>query len=242
MTRARLHVTVPDGVWKGDVSRRYPETTIRVCATVLDDDAGVELVAVSGPDVEECRSAVESHPDVTDVSTVDRTGTETTVQVESTRSPILRAGSESGTPVETPFEIVNGEATIEVRSTHDGLSALGDRFRALDLEFEVGCVQRESEPRELLTTTQRELLLTAVEEGYYETPRRCTLTELAGSVGVAKSTCSDTLKRAEAAVVDYFLRNADVPAQVGSRPDSTKIPGPGGTPATRRAIGESGTK
>jgi predicted DNA binding protein len=50
------------------------------------------------------------------------------------------------------------------------------------------------------------VLLTAVECGYYDTPRECSLTELAGELGVAKSTCSETLHRIEEVVVKRFVR------------------------------------
>lgn len=36
-----------------------------------------------------------------------------------------------------------------------------------------------------------------IERGYYDTPRRCTLTELADELDLAKSTCSERLHRAE---------------------------------------------
>jgi predicted DNA binding protein len=57
----------------------------------------------------------------------------------------------------------------------------------------------------LLTDQQRRLLVTAVELGYYDTPRECTLTELAEKVDLAKSTASVTLHRAEERVVKEFV-------------------------------------
>jgi predicted DNA binding protein len=60
------------------------------------------------------------------------------------------------------------------------------------------------ETPELLTDQQRRLLVTAVEEGYYDTPRECTLTELAEAVDLAKSTASVTLHRAEERVIKEF--------------------------------------
>jgi len=44
-----------------------------------------------------------------------------------------------------------------------------------------------------------------VELGYYDVPRRFTLTEVADHVGIAKSTCSETLQRVERTVVREFV-------------------------------------
>lgn len=56
-----------------------------------------------------------------------------------------------------------------------------------------------------LTARQRELLSLAVERGYYDSPRECTLTELAEAAGVSPSSASATLQRAEGSVVKQFL-------------------------------------
>jgi predicted DNA binding protein len=44
-----------------------------------------------------------------------------------------------------------------------------------------------------------------VERGYYDTPRTCTLTELADHLGIAKSTASERLHRAEGAIIRAFV-------------------------------------
>lgn len=54
--------------------------------------------------------------------------------------------------------------------------------------------------------------MAAVEAGYYDTPRTCTLTELADEVGLAKSTCSEILHRAEEIIVKEFIEN--LPADI----------------------------
>jgi predicted DNA binding protein len=51
------------------------------------------------------------------------------------------------------------------------------------------------------TARQREVLLTAIENGYYELPREVTTAEIADSVGVHRRTAEDHLRRAERRVV-----------------------------------------
>ncbi|MFB6221236.1 MAG: helix-turn-helix domain-containing protein, partial [Halolamina sp.] len=47
-----------------------------------------------------------------------------------------------------------------------------------------------------LTTKQRETLVTALEQGYFQVPRESTQQELAESLGVQSSSASETLRRA----------------------------------------------
>jgi len=87
----------------------------------------------------------------------------------------------------------------------DRLAALGRRFSAADVDVEsVKRVADEPSPLRGLTDAQRDLLLEAVDAGYFDTPRECTLTELADRCDIAPSTASETLRRAERCVVTRF--------------------------------------
>lgn len=88
---------------------------------------------------------------------------------------------------------------------YERLSALSDQLAEFGIPFDVAYVREDTGSEPLLTDRQRELLETAVEAGYYDSPRACSLTELAEQVGAAKSTVSETLHRAEGAVVRAFL-------------------------------------
>lgn len=52
------------------------------------------------------------------------------------------------------------------------------------------------------TARQREVLLTAIENGYYELPREVTTAEIADRVGIQRRTAEDHLRRAERRVVE----------------------------------------
>jgi predicted DNA binding protein len=59
---------------------------------------------------------------------------------------------------------------------------------------------------ESIPTRQRELLNTAMEQGYYEMPREITLKELADEVGIAKTTASQHLRKAERRLVSFTIK------------------------------------
>ena len=65
----------------------------------------------------------------------------------------------------------------------------------------VGEYDRRRSPARPLTDRQREVLDVAVDRGYYEVPREATLDDLAAELGVAPSTVSDHLRKAESAVL-----------------------------------------
>ena len=58
---------------------------------------------------------------------------------------------------------------------------------------------------ELLTDRQWEFVTEAVERGFYDTPRNCTLTELAGEFDINVSAMSRLRHRAESRIVTAFV-------------------------------------
>lgn len=205
MTQARLVVDLPSGPWVADVSRAYPEANFQVLAAIPGDGPGFALVWITAPGVEDILEAMQDHQAVTEMSILQHTDTEATVHFETSAPMLLVAAKRSGIPLELPVEIQDGEAILDVTGSHDRLSELGHQFEQLGLEFRVEHVRASHRPSQLLTETQQDVILAAVEQGYYDTPRECSLTELAAHIGIAKSTCSETLHRAEETIIKEFV-------------------------------------
>lgn len=100
---------------------------------------------------------------------------------------------------------ITGADIQSVAASIDRLSELGNQLEAFGIGFEVESIDRYVDPDRLLTDHERRLLVAAVEHGYYDTPRDCSLTELAEFRDVAKSKVSETLHRAEGTVIKHYV-------------------------------------
>jgi predicted DNA binding protein len=205
MPTATLSVTIPESVWIGDLSRRYPDTTVRVLSAFGGDDAGVGLAELTGPDVEDVLARLNDYDDVTEATLLDRTDERALVQFETTLPLLLSPVRDSGAPMQLPFDIADGQARWEVTASRARLSRLGEQLDALGIRYTVERVRRDVGFEQLLTDRQQTVLVAAVEAGYYDTPRECSLTDLAADLDLAKSTVSETLHRAEEHVVKQFV-------------------------------------
>ncbi|MDG5761634.1 helix-turn-helix domain-containing protein [Natronococcus sp. A-GB1] len=100
---------------------------------------------------------------------------------------------------------------------HDFFDALGEEVgECTGMEMlrltELDPDRRDDADDDSLPTEQREALRAAVERGYYETPRRIELSELAEKLDVPRSTLSYRLRRAEAALATAFVDEDSVEA------------------------------
>lgn len=207
MPRATLTITVPESVWIGAISREFPDTRIRILSALPGEETGVGLVEVTSPDLPSIVEAFDDAADVDQLNLLKRHDDAAMLQFETTDPMLLFPIMSSGIPLEMPFDIVDGEAVWDVTTSQDRLSELGDQLDAFGIQYTVEEVRYHLETEELLTERQETLVDRALELGYYDTPRTCTLTELADDVGLAKSTCSETLHRAEGKIIREFRSN-----------------------------------
>lgn len=206
MTLIRLRLTLPEGSWVADVSRTHPETTFRVLGAIPGENTGFALISVVAENLESVLESIRAHEAVNLTNRVQRSEGRATIQIDTGRPLILEAAKRSGLPIEPPFPICDGEARVDVVGSRERISEFSRRLEDANIGCKIAFAGRRYHPDQLLTDTQQELVLTAIERGYYDIPRECTLTELADHAGIAKSTCSETLQRAESRLVRRFIQ------------------------------------
>ncbi|AUV82476.1 helix-turn-helix domain-containing protein [Salinigranum rubrum] len=209
MPQANLTITIPNGIWIGDISRGHPNASVRILAALTGEDSGVGLAEITASDVMDIVTDVQTSDSVTELEILQRSENTVLLQFETTMPLLLFPVQDSGVPLEMPFTINDGQAEWEITAPQHRLSELGTQLREFGIPFTVNEVHHRIEPEQLLTARQLSLVHTAVEHGYYDTPRQCSLTELAEDIGLAKSTCSETLHRAEEKITKQFLENID---------------------------------
>lgn len=205
MPRATLAITLPEQTWVSELSTANPDVTFEVLAAMPSDETGVGLVELSGSNLDAVVEQMDGDERVVSTNLLEVREDAALVQFETTEPLLLLSIREAGVPLELPIAIRDGEAELEVTASRDRLSELGAQFEAFGIPFDLRSVKQTVEMESLLTDDQRGLLETAVAEGYYDSPRRCTLTELAERVGLAKSTTSEKLHRAEGRVIKEYL-------------------------------------
>jgi hypothetical protein len=210
MALAKLIVDLPPGTWIGEVSATYPDTVFRVLAAMPADETGVGLLEITSGEMRAVLTAIEEHEGIGAVELLQAGDNEALVQFETSQPFLLMAVRNSMVPLELPLKIVAGRAALELTASQPRLSELTTQLEEFGMSYEVEYLRQSPTSSELLTERQRGLLVEAVERGYYDTPRECTLTELAGELDLAKSTLSERLHRIEEKVLKEFVAGLDV--------------------------------
>lgn len=204
MPYAQLTITIPDSVWISEVSRSHPRTRFRVLAATANTASGVARLEILGDDPNAVYNEFREYESVTDLTVLETEPGMIRVQVETAVPLLLTSLQEAGVPLETPFEVEDGEMALEATIPQQTLSGLGDTLDEFGIQYTVERIQQDVDSHASLTKRQQWLLDEAIERGYYDTPRRTTLVDLAEELDIASSTCSEILHRAEERVVKEY--------------------------------------
>lgn len=90
-------------------------------------------------------------------------------------------------------------------SDRDEVRRLVDKLRRRKCEVELTKLTPIDE-REVITSRQEEIIMMAFERGFFETPRRTKLKDLAKLTGVSQATLSEILRKGQKRIVVDYLR------------------------------------
>ncbi|WP_247000664.1 helix-turn-helix domain-containing protein [Halosolutus gelatinilyticus] len=111
----------------------------------------------------------------------------------------------AGTLAEFPLIVRDGWIFVELTTSHERLSEFTSGLEAADIAFEILSITQSIDVMDLLTDRQWQFTTEAIERGYYDSPRECSVVDLAEALDVSQSTASGILHRAEGRVIKQFV-------------------------------------
>jgi len=210
MVRASLTLTVPERTWIGDVSRQFPDARFQVRSAQSCDGIGVGFVELIAANSTEICDEIARYDAVRTIEVFQQSDDRALVQIEAEEPILLKLLDKTGVPIEMPFEICDGEVNWELTTTRTRLSTLATELDQSEMGYMVEHIWDSIQFDQILTERQQDVVETALKSGYYDSPRSCTQEELADKLDMAKSTCSETLHRAEERIIKRY-KNGNQP-------------------------------
>ncbi len=173
--------------------RPFNRTGMTLLLELKGEQGGVRKTIAALRKIEGVRQAIEG----------DEAGTPVPLLLVLDRPSVCKASSESGIIcLECPLDSDSQPASWKfiVKGTGD-LRQVLNRLAREGLQTRIEDVSR-LDHRATLTARQREVIATAVAKGYFEFPRRISLTNLSKLVGVKPSTLSEILRGAERRIME----------------------------------------
>ena len=200
VNQLRIEVRLPEGHWSGDVSRERPEAVLRIEETMpLGRGRGTAKISSST----ELISELNSHTGIDEVRDLGSNRYE--VDIAPKGGGYIRQIREAGVIPQSPFEVRDGWVDWTIECSAEKSRELVHLLREGGVPYRV--ISTRSTGSRMLTPRQRVIFDSAMNEGYWEAPRRITLSALADLLGLSKSTLSVHLHNIEGIVLNSFAED-----------------------------------
>jgi predicted DNA binding protein len=199
MREAILKITMPDN-WVKDVCKKYPYPIKFIECMPYSESGGRGLIEIKGEKSDEIVAEIKKHPDVCriDISHL-KNGVLGSVVTE--RCSACRALTGSDCFLTSASSLEDGSVEWKLITGAEG--SLSDLIENLE---ENGCrVELKStvhlSKKSMLTNRQEEIIRAAFEKGYYDYPKKITISELAKMFDISPSTLGEIIQRGEKKII-----------------------------------------
>ena len=200
VNQLRIEVRLPEGHWSGDVSRERPEAVLRIEETMpLGKGRGAAKISSSYNLSEE----LNSHQGIDEVR--DLGGNRYEVDIAPRGGGYIKEIRAVGVIPRSPFEVRDGWVDWTIECSGEKSRELVRLLKESDIPYRV--ISTRKTGSRILTPKQRLIFDSALNQGYWETPRRITLSALADFIGLSKSTLSVHLHKIEGIVLNMFAED-----------------------------------
>lgn len=208
MIFVRFQISLPPETWVAQVSHSFPTATFRLLSGIRTGDIAIELGEVITSTPETVARAIDSHPSVVRHEQLERTDKRLLSKYETMDIGLYEFVERSSLPPEFPIVVRDGWYEFDLTGTRTEFDRFRAELAAAEQPYELLSIVETERNETLLSARQWELLEHAVQQGYFEVPRECTLAELSADFEIDKSTASEILRRGEARLVKWFLTGA----------------------------------
>ena len=203
----RLKVPLPESSWVAPFSYEHPDVGVEVLSRHdVDRRRSVSEVRLHSNQTVDWVPTLEGLPLVEEVEVLSSTRFAPQFRIVHANSEFVPIFRELHLERRFPFTVRAGEASWIVVAPGAKIRVLLERLRQRAPAIALESVRHEHlhQPGGPLTARQAEVLHRAILAGYFEIPRRVSLTELAQKVGVALSTLSESLAIVEKKLVENW--------------------------------------
>ncbi|MGM0591529.1 MAG: helix-turn-helix domain-containing protein [Halobacteriota archaeon] len=212
---SEITLTAPEA-YLGPTLREHPEVVVKLEEEyALDPDKPIIQFWATGPNLDAFEESLATDPTVSSARVIEEMNGRRLYhsQVERNADLILYRNivEAEGVVIQATASDDTWHARIRFPD-REALQGFRKTCKDLDVQFALGGLYSEQDPeQELLTPKQREALRYALKHGYYDVPRRTSVSGLAEKLGISSQAVSERLRRAHATLARRHVGDSDNP-------------------------------
>lgn len=201
-TIATIKVEFPSGIWISELYEKFYDLQMEILYFLpydLEKSIGNAVVEIMHYDIELILEEIKNHPSVMEFSLIEREENRIKFNVKTKDPYLLYAVIKCGVLVGFPVKVEDGYAYWDLISTRSRIDKMLTMFEEMEIDFELLKIGNTSvnlgDESHRLSLDELEILQKAIDEGFFDVPRKISLEELANELGKSKSTLSVILRK-----------------------------------------------
>ncbi|MHA1683970.1 MAG: helix-turn-helix domain-containing protein [Promethearchaeota archaeon] len=196
---------IPEARWLYRVSLENPGIVFNILSMyMIDERKGITLLEGLGFGIGALFKNIHFDEGTISVTTLHRSEDHWLLSVKSTSALILKAFIKKQVMLQYPISIKEGRATVSVVAYRNQIDDLIGELEDLEVEPVISRIGKY-QPKPIFSAPQRDFLLLALQQGYFDVPRGITQVKLAKQLGLSPSTLSENIRRViKKLVTSYF--------------------------------------
>lgn len=196
IVHVKFTLALPEGKWLTDFSVRYPDFVFSIFSMLpLDENLGNTLIKVQGNKIDQFIKEFTKLESPSFSHDVLFKGKDNFVlDVRMNEPLILNALQKQNIPIKYPVLIQKGKAVIELLSYREKVDSLLTGLENVQIFSSINQIG-PYEPRRVLSPRQEEILQHLASNGYFDIPRKKSISSLAAELGISPSSLSQDIRR-----------------------------------------------
>lgn len=206
-TEHAFAVPTDPSAWCGRLQREHPDLSVEVTGIrALPDGSMIETIRIVGRDAVRGIETVRFTESVEEFEIVHEEPDACTLRIRMRSCAACLAAHDARLMPTLPLVLGQGGCQWRLAAPPEGAREFAARLAQTPQAPTLRRKRTIVKPA-LLTLRQREILEEAVRRGYYARPRRVSLTQLAGHLGIRKSSLSQSLALIEAKLMPRWVEH-----------------------------------
>ena len=196
-----LILNLPDKLWLGKLSREFPYFYFQISSFMpinQEPAIGNSLIKITGRNPKRLLEKIKSHPSLVSLQLLEDNPTSITIETQTKDQFLLRSMVKNRILVKLPVIVESGNAVFNIIATRNNIDEfVQDLTTKKGIQVKIKKLGNYTDDFLELNLTERQYFIykKAKESGFYDSPRKINLTELAKELNLAKSSLSSILQR-----------------------------------------------
>lgn len=207
IVQVKFNITVPKTKWLAKINKKYPELTFNILSKfLLNNNIGNTLFQIEGPTIKNFLSDFKKISNSLIYQILFEGDDFVLLNIKTEDPLILTALMKTQLLLMYPLTVKNGIVEVKVIAERSKIDQFLLKLEHKTINFSIRSIGYYHGTR-LLTQKQNEILQIANKKGYYDIPRKISLSNLAKELNISPSALSETFRRIHKKISINHLRS-----------------------------------